>query len=363
MTLTSDTQPSSKNWARELASGLVTQGQLAQEGLVSDTTASCFSDIEEQFHTRIPQVLLEQIKTNPALAKQFVPSADELVFYPEELDDPIGDDTHSPVEGITHRYPDRVLLKPTYMCGVYCRFCFRRNKVSHAQFNLKADAYSQAITYIANNSQIWEVILTGGDPLVLTDNALKKIFSDLSKIEHVSVIRIHTRIPVVLPSRIQASLVEIFKETQKTVWISVHINSAQEFTQESISALNMLTENGFPLVMQSVLLKGINDTEDDLVTLFKAAVKNKIKPYYLHYPDLAKGTHHFRVPLKKAIELVKNLRGKISGLCIPHFIVDIPGGKGKIAMNAHTAMELHDNNWTFESPITGETVTVTYPVA
>jgi lysine 2,3-aminomutase len=353
----------SKNWAQELAKGLVTPDQLLKNDLVSEDLHAHLDKIDDQFHIRIPKIFLDEIKKgNHGLSKQFVPSQNELVFFPEDLDDPISDEVFSPVEGVTHRYPDRVLLKPTYMCGVYCRFCFRRNKVSHAEFNLKKEAYEKALEYIHSKKEIWEVILTGGDPLVMTDKALEKIFTDLSMIDHVKIIRIHTRIPSVLPSRISEKLISILKGTNKSIWIALHINSVSEFTVEAKGAIDRLVQNGIPLVLQSVLLKGVNDTQEELIQLFKTSIELKIKPYYLHYPDLAKGTQHFRIPLGQAIELFKNLHGKISGMCLPKLIVDIPGGKGKIAINTHTASQISENVWEFESPITGEKIQVSYPL-
>lgn len=351
-----------KNWARELSDGLVTPGQLIQHDLVSNDLSPALVEIDQNFHIRIPKVFLEEIKQGQhALSKQFIPSKNELIFFPEDLDDPIGDEVFSPVEGVTHRYPDRVLLKPTYMCGVYCRFCFRRHKVSHSEYNLKQNAYDKAIEYIRSKNEIWEVILTGGDPLVMTDSALAKILSDLSSIDHVKIIRIHTRIPSVLPSRISSGLIELFRQTKKAIWIAVHMNSAHEFTNEARNAIDLLVQNGIPLVLQSVLLKDVNDSAESLTQLLRTALECKIKPYYLHYPDLARGTQHFRIPLSQAISLFKGLHGKISGMCLPKLIVDIPGGKGKIAINPHTAIELEPNMWEFESPITGQKIKVTYP--
>jgi lysine 2,3-aminomutase len=351
-----------KNWARELSQGLISLGQLREQNIISDDEVNHLKPVKENFDIRIPHIFLDQIKNkNNGLAKQFIPSSKELLFFPEELDDPIGDERWTPVEGITHRYPDRVLLKATYMCASYCRFCFRRYKVSHPDNNLNPDNFEKAIHYIKSHPEIWEVILTGGDPLTLTDNAIKKLINGLSAIEHLKVIRFHTRIPSVLPSRINKPLIEILKNSNKSIWIAAHINSSEEFTSESKIALAALIDNGIPVLLQSVLLKGINDTHEKLVSLLKIAIENRVKPYYLHYPDLAKGTEYFRVPLKQAIELMKGLRGKISGLCLPQFIIDIPGGEGKIVVNANSIVELDDNTWEFESPLNGSRIKVKYP--
>lgn len=350
-----------KNWARELSQGLISSKQLDQNSISTDASSAELELVEKSFHIRIPKIFAQELANgNHTLAKQFIPSKQELVFFPEELDDPIGDEIMTPVEGITHRYPDRVLLKPTYLCGVYCRFCFRRHKVSHAEHNLNEHTHQKALDYIRQNEKIWEVILTGGDPLVLTDQKLNHLFSELSSISHVKVIRLHSRILTVLPSRITTELIEIFQKSGKSVWIAVHANCAWEFTNESQRAIKTLLNNGIPLLLQSVLLKGVNDSFDQLSLLFKTAVGLGIKPYYLHYPDLAKGTHHFRIPLQQAISLFKELQGKVSGICLPKLIVDIPGAKGKISLSTHLATEIHDNCWQFESPITGEMITVDY---
>lgn len=351
-----------KNWVRELSQGLIDLGQLKDQNIISENEVNYLKPVKENFNIRIPHIFLEQIKNkNNELTKQFVPSAKELIFNPEELEDPIGDERWEPVEGITHRYPDRVLLKVTYMCASYCRFCFRRYKVSHSENNLNQDSFQKAIQYIKSHPEVWEVILTGGDPLTLTNKAIQNLICELSAVGHLKVIRFHTRIPSVLPSRINESLIKILKSSSKCIWVGAHINSSDEFTKESKIALAMLIDNGIPVLLQSVLLKGINDTHEKLVSLLKAAIENRVKPYYLHYPDLAKGTAHFRVPLKQAIDLMKGLRGKISGMCIPQFIIDIPGGEGKIEVNANSVFQLDDNTWEFESPLNGSRIKIKYP--
>ncbi|MES2615956.1 MAG: KamA family radical SAM protein [Bdellovibrionota bacterium] len=335
--------------------------QLVAHNIIDTKQAHELNEIKNHFDIRVPQSYLNEIKdNNEVLKKQFIPSSNELVFFPEELEDPIGDEIWSPVEGITHRYPDRVLLKPTYMCAAYCRFCFRRYKVSHTEYNLKEEAYQKALEYIKLNSQIEEVILTGGDPLTLTDTILGKILIDLANIEHIKVLRFHTRVPSLLPSRITQNLVTLLKNTKKSVWVAAHINHHDEFKPETKKALALFIDNGIPVLLQSVLLKGVNDSTENLIQLFKAAVENRVKPYYLHYPDLAKGTKHFRIPLREAILLVKSLRGKISGLCIPHFILDIPGGKGKIEINPHYSREISAGLWQFESPRDGSITEIRY---
>lgn len=289
-------------------------------GFLSEEQAQDLEAVKENFDIRVPKIFLDKIKKDSSvLEKQFIPSTNELIFLPEELEDPIGDERWTPIEGITHRYPDRVLFKPTYMCASYCRFCFRRYKVSNLAHNLKPESFNAAIQYIKSKPEIWEVILTGGDPLTLTDYLLQKLVQEISCIEHVKVIRFHTRIPSVLPSRINEKLIQILKNTNKSIWIAAHINSSEEFTEEAKYALKQLIDNGIPVVLQSVMLKNINDSHEQLVLLLKTAVANRVKPYYLHFPDLAKGTEHFRVPLKKQSPLLKAYVGKFRE-CVYHIL-------------------------------------------
>lgn len=351
-----------KNWAREFAKGLISVKQLNEKEFISDQDTSKIEQVKDLFDIRVPHIFVEQISAGVAeLKNQFIPSISELNLLPEEMEDPIGDEKWSPVAGITHRYPDRVLFKLTYLCASYCRFCFRRYKVSDSSFNLSEEEYKNAITYIKEQKNIWEVILTGGDPLTLTNQKLSTVINDLSSIEHVKIIRFHTRIPSVLPARINSSLLNILKNSCKQIVFVVHMNTHHEFNQESCAAIKQLRDNGVILLLQAVLLKNINDSKENLTLLFKTAVEKGIKPYYLHYLDLAKGTEHFRVPLKQAIELYNSLRGSLSGICIPEFIVDIPGGKGKIALQANNIVELDNHCWQFISPLDGSKVTVKYP--
>ncbi|MBX9704489.1 MAG: KamA family radical SAM protein [Silvanigrellaceae bacterium] len=351
------------NWAQQLRKGLVTTKQLAEHGFISKDTLDKYDEVKDNFDIRVPQAFVESLKQgNKALLKQVIPTTEELFFLPEELEDPIGDEAWTPVEGITHRHPDRVLFKPTYLCGVYCRFCFRRYKVSNSNFNLSEETVEKAIQYIADHPEIWEVIFTGGDPLTLTDKKLTSLFSHLNKISHVKVIRFHTRIPSVLPERIHENLIKILKNTNKSVWISLHINSADEYSEDCKKAIALLADSGIPLILQTVLLKDVNDSVDDLTRLFRDSIQNKVKPYYLHYPDLAKGTDHFRIPLQHALDIMKQLRRKISGVCMPTFVVDIPGGHGKIPLESFHWVQIDANTWEFESiRERGRKILVRYP--
>ena len=269
---------------------------------------------------------------NPAdpIARQFIPDMQELVATPGENADPIGDEAHSPVQGLVHRYPDRVLFKLVQVCAVYCRFCFRREMVGPGKPNaLSDDAYRVALDYIRSHGEIWEVILTGGDPLMLSPRRLAEIMADLAAIEHVRIIRIHSRVPVADPRRVSAEMVSALKVAGATSWVAVHANHASEFSDAARGACARLADAGIPLVSQSVLLRGVNDDAAALEALMRTFVENRIKPYYLHHGDLAPGTAHLRTTLERGQELVRALRGRVSGLCQPEYVLDIPGGHGK----------------------------------
>ena len=269
------------------------------------------------------------------IARQFVPDVAELVTTPEERADPIGDLSHSPVTGIVHRYPDRVLLKAVHVCPVYCRFCFRREMVGPQGLGTLTSAeLDAAIGYIADHDEIWEVILTGGDPLVLSPRRLRDIMERLAGIAHVKIVRFHTRVPVVEPGRVDSEMVAALKASGKVTYLAVHANHKREFTAEARAALALLADGGVVLISQSVLLRGVNDDVETLADLMKAFVENRVKPYYLHHPDLAPGTSHFRLGIEEGQRLVAALRGRISGLAQPTYVLDIPGGHGKAEIGA-----------------------------
>ncbi len=305
---------------------------LAAHGLVPSVQLKALAKVEENFSTRLTPEVLKQIKsadfTDP-LFRQYVPSANELNVLADELADPTGDGAHSKVKGIIHRYQDRLLLTPTHTCQVYCRFCFRRETVGKSAAMLSTAELSTAFAYIAAQPQIHEVILSGGDPLVLSDRRLKEIMQQLAAIAHVQVIRIHTRVPLVEPTRITPALLKILS-VRPAVYVAVHVNHAAELSQTVCKSLKRLTRAGIPLLSQTVLLKGVNDDAEILATLFRALVANRVKPYYLHHLDRAKGTSHFRVSIKRGQEIMRSLRGKLSGIAQPTYVIDIPGGFGKV---------------------------------
>jgi lysine 2,3-aminomutase len=288
------------------------------------------------------------------MARQFVPTAAELVTTPDERADPIGDLSHSPATGIVHRYPDRVLLKAVHVCPVYCRFCFRREMVGPQGLGtLTAAELDAAMDYIAGHSEIWEVILTGGDPLVLSPRRLGDLMARLAGIEHVKVVRFHTRVPVVEPERIDDAMVAALLASGKTTYLAIHANHPREFSPAAKAGMALMHRAGLALISQSVLLKGVNDDVETLAALMQGFVENRVQPYYLHHPDLAPGTSHFRVSIAEGQALVTALRGRISGLAQPTYVLDIPGGFGKADIGA-SAIAGQDGAWTIRDWQGGE---------
>lgn len=301
------------------------------------------AEVEKNFQTKIGPPLQTQIASFSeddaayrALTRQFIPAIEEKTILPRELDDPIGDHRHSPVEGVVHRYPDRALLKVTQLCEVYCRFCFRKEMIGHKGENLSQAELDTAYHYFESHPEVREVILTGGDPMILSNRRLMTIMRHLAEIPHIKVIRIHTRIPILNPERVDRELAEFLKSlrTEKGVQILVviHANHAAEFSESARGAINCLLDHRVMLISQSVMLKGVNDNFKALSELMYTLVDFGIKPYYLHQMDLARGTSHFVVEEARAIALIHELREKVSGICVPHLIQEIPAGEGKKAL-------------------------------
>jgi len=307
---------------------LHTPAQLRDAGLASRAE---LETVAARYAVAIPPALTALIDRNDPhdpIARQFVPDMAELDRRPEESDDPIGDEAHSPVEGIVHRYPDRVLLKLTHVCAVYCRFCFRRETVGPDK-PLSGESLARALDFIRNDPNIWEVILTGGDPLVLSARRLRAVMQELRTMEHVRVVRIHTRVPIAAPERITADLLRAMKASGRATYVALHVNHARELTREARAAIARMADAGLVLLGQSVLIAGVNDTEAALGELMRALVECRIKPYYLHHGDLAPGTSHLRSDIATGQALMRRLRGRWSGLCQPAYVLDIPGGHGK----------------------------------
>ncbi|EIM29554.1 lysine-2,3-aminomutase-like protein [Microvirga lotononidis] len=310
-----------------------TPAELVDTGLAATRDLPGIEAVAERYAIAISPAmaaLIDRHDPSDPIARQFVPDPAELNVTPDERADPIGDLAHSPVEGIVHRYPDRVLLKAVHVCPVYCRFCFRREMVGPQGLGtLSPEAMDRAFSYIADHPEVWEVILTGGDPLVLSPRRLGEITARLAAIDHVKIVRFHTRVPVVEPERIDEALISALKASGKTTYVALHANHSRELTPEARAACARLVDAGIAMISQSVLLKGVNDDADTLAALMRAFVETRVKPYYLHHPDLAPGTSHFRLSIEEGRALMASLRGRISGLCQPTYILDIPGGYGK----------------------------------
>jgi lysine 2,3-aminomutase len=274
--------------------------------------------------------LIDPADPQDPIARQFVPDPAELEAQAGETADPIGDDRYSPLEGIVHRYPDRVLLKLAYVCAVYCRFCFRREMVGPDRRRaLAGAALAAALAYIRDHREIWEVILTGGDPLILSARRLRAVIAALALLDHVKVVRIHTRVPVAAPARITAALARALKASGKATYVVLHANHPRELTPKARAACARLVDAGIPMLSQSVLLRGVNDDPVTLAALLRALVECRVKPYYLHHGDLAPGTAHLRTTIAQGQALIRTLQGRVSGLCQPAYMLDIPGGYGK----------------------------------
>src|SRR5215470_13600932 len=325
---------------------LRTIAQLRDAGLVPAAQTAALERVAARYAVAItPTVmeLIDQDDPNDPIARQFIPDPAELDARPPERADPIGDDAFSPVEGIVHRYPDRVLLKLVHTCPVYCRFCFRREMVGPGgRGGLTGQKRYAAYQYIRQHSQIWEVILTGGDPLVLPVSGVRAAMRTLATIDHVKIIRIHTRVPAVAPERITAELAAALRAPGKTTYVALHANHPRELSPAARAACARIVDAGIPMLSQTVLLRGVNDDVETLSALMRAFVECRIKPYYLHHADLASGTGHLRTSIEAGQELMWQMRGRFSGLCQPAYVLDIPGGAGKVPIGPNYIRSVGD---------------------
>ncbi len=323
---------------------LRTADDLLAAGLIAAERHDAIARVAERYAVAITAsmaALIDPADPDDAIAQQFVPDVRELDAHPAELADPIGDHLKSPVPGIVHRYPDRVLLKLAGVCPVYCRFCFRREMVGPgAGTTLDGAGLDAALAYIAATPAIWEVILTGGDPLILSPRRIADVTARLAAIPHVRVLRWHTRVPAVAPERVTPELVAALRSPSQAVYVALHANHPREMTAEARAACARLIGGGIALVSQTVLLEGVNDDAATLEALMRAFVEARVKPYYLHHGDLAPGTAHMRTTLTKGQALMRELRGRLSGLAMPTYVLDIPGAHGKVpAMAASVAAD------------------------
>ncbi|HXQ52693.1 MAG TPA: lysine-2,3-aminomutase-like protein [Stellaceae bacterium] len=310
------------------------------------------AQVAARYDVAITPEMAALIEGDPArdpIGRQFVPQEAELDLGAGESADPIGDRALSPVKGIVHRYPDRVLLKPTLLCPVYCRFCFRREDVGTKGGSLTARELDAALDYIRARPAIWEVILSGGDPLILSPRRVASLVRALDAIPHLGVIRIHTRVPIADPARVTQALVDALAAT-KAVYVVIHANHPRELTDAARAACARIVRAGIPLLSQSVLLRGVNDSAATLEALFRGLVAMRVKPYYLHHLDHAPGTSQFRTGLAEGQALMRNLRGRLSGLCQPTYVLDLPGGHGKVPVGPCYARLADPETWGIEDP-------------
>ena len=273
--------------------------------------------------------LMDPDDPNCPIRRQVVPTIHEMVPFEAEMADSLAEDAHSPVPGLVHRYPDRVLMLVTTQCASYCRFCTRSRVVGDSTAQFSRTDYDQQLDYVARTPQVRDVLLSGGDPLVLSPKVLEGLLSRLRAIPHVEVIRIGTRVPVFLPMRINPELAAMLRQFHP-LWMNIHFNHPKEITPEVRQACEMLADAGIPLGSQTVLLAGINDCPNVMKTLVQQLVKIRVRPYYIYQCDLVHGAGHFRTPVGKGIEIIEALRGHTSGFCVPTYVIDAPGGGGKV---------------------------------
>jgi lysine 2,3-aminomutase len=303
---------------------------LVAAGLIAPPGRDAIAAVAGRYAIAIsPAVRALITHSDDPIGRQFVPDAAELVTAPHEHADPIADDAMSPIKGVVHRYPDRALLKPLLICPVYCRFCFRREHVGPDGGLLSEQELQAAYDWFAARPAIREVILTGGDPLMLSPRRLGAIVRALSAIPNIDILRVHTRVPVADPSRVTDALAAAM-ETDKSMWLVLHANHAREFTNGARAAIRRIQSRAIPVLGQSVLLRGVNDSAEALEALFRAMLAARVKPYYLHQLDAAPGTARFHVPIEEGRRLLAQLRGRVTGLAWPTYVLDIPGGYGKV---------------------------------
>jgi len=312
--------------------------------------------VAQRYPVQLTPYLLDQMAdSGHPFWRQFVPDAIELEDSGLPAD-PLAENEKAPLPAVVHRYPQRVLLLAANSCAAYCRFCTRKRRVGNREQRITFGEILDGIAYIADRKEINEVIISGGDPLTLSDGLLGELLDRLRKIEHVEILRIATRMPAVLPQRITPALAELLSRYQP-LYFTTHFNHPQELTPEAIEACTLLADAGIAMANQTVLLKGVNDDLDILGELCRQLLRHRVRPYYLHQMDPVAGTGHFRVPLQKGVELIDGLRGRVSGLAVPHYIADSPGGHGKVELMAQNVVARNDQNWTLRAP-DGSTISV-----
>ena len=335
---------------------LLSVDDLARAGLLAPSDA--LRAVAARYSVAVtPQIaaLIDPADAGDPIARQFLPDARELLTQDVELADPIGDDAHSPLPGLVHRYRDRVLLKLLSVCPVYCRFCFRRETVGNGKGGVLPDeALDAALKYIAARPEIFEVILTGGDPLAASARRLREVATRLAQIPHVALLRVHTRVLTAAPELVTWERLDALQASGKALYVALHVNHPRELSAPAREAIGRLHEAGAALLAQTVLLRGVNDDADTLEALLRALVSLKIQPYYLHHPDLAPGTAHFRLPLARGREIFEELGQRVGGHALPRYVLDLPGGFGKISVEEPHVFRGPDGGWRVVDRFGGE---------
>lgn len=340
-----------KDWRWQMRNRLQKKSDFEKFITLTDDEILGFTAAEDKLSVAVTPYffnLLDHNNPNCPLRKQIIPSGKESLESPEEMLDPVGEESSMVAPGVVHRYPDRVLFLVTDRCAAYCRYCTRSRLVSNAQGYGFHPQIDQSIDYIASNETIRDVLISGGDPLMLSDEKLFSILSRLSEIPHVEFVRFGSRIPVFLPQRITNSLIKALK-SHSNVWISIHVNHPNECTTELREACHKLASSGIPLGNQSVLLRGINDSVSTMKQLIHRLLIMKVKPYYLYQCDLVKGSSHLRVDPSVGVDIIKGLRGHTTGYAIPQFVIDAPNGGGKIPINPDYLSDVNNEFFTLKN--------------
>ncbi|MGE0761689.1 MAG: KamA family radical SAM protein [Bdellovibrionales bacterium] len=339
-----------QSWQWQLGNRLSATDEFVRYFQLSENERLAFSGAERLFKVQATPYyasLASRENVNDPIRRMILPLTEELSARGQQVSDPLGEKRHSPVKRLVHRYPDRVLFLVTDTCSVYCRYCLRKYFTGQDEAFVSSHEYQAALAYIREQKGIREVILSGGDPLTLSDSRLLKVISDLRAIEHVELIRIGTRMPVVCPMRITPELVQALKG-HHPVYMMVHFNHPRELTAEAATALTLLVDNGFPVFNQMVLLRGVNNHAAIVQALSRRLLRLRIKPYYMFQCDPSEGTDHFRISIEESLEIQRELWGRMSGLAMPNLSLDIPGGGGKVGLTPDFIVEKSAQKWRFQ---------------
>lgn len=333
------------DWRWQFRNRITTVDQLDRILTLSEEDKAHISECLKTFRMAITPYyasLMSRTDVNCPIRRQAVPSFEETFVSDDDMADPLNELASSPAPCIVHRYPDRVLFLVTHQCSMYCRHCTRRRVVGEEDKAISEKDFIAAINYIKSNKNIRDVLISGGDPLTMSDEKIEKIISAVRRIEHVEIIRIGTRVPVVMPMRITIELTDMLKKYHP-IWINTHFNHPLEVTPDAVQACERIVNAGIPLGNQSVLLKGINDNSSVMKELLLKLVKARVRPYYLYQCDLSKGISHFRTTVETGVSIIQDLTGNISGYAVPKFVIDAPGGGGKIPINPGYVISMDDS--------------------